>query len=226
VHARHRSPRNRTFHAPHEVLARHQHAHGFAAVVLAGRYAEAGDTGCHRVGPGDVLIHQPFESHIDRFDGVGAEVLVVPFAHPWTGPLLGTLDDCDAIVRAAEHDMAAAAAMIAARMQARVSVAGDWPDRLARALADDPALALGAWADAHGLHRGSVSRGFGEVFGVAPARFRLVARTHRSLRALRGTRASLRDVAQACGFADQAHMTRAIRGLTGLSPGRLRLDTI
>lgn len=225
MHAPPRQPRNRTFHAPHETLARHQHAHGFAAVVLAGRYAEAGDTGCHRVGPGDVLIHQPFESHLDRFDARGAEVLVVPLARPWTGPLLGTLADCDAIVRAAERDATHAVGLIAQTLEARASVAGDWPDLLARALVDDPALPLQAWAASRGLHSGSLSRGFGEVFGIAPARFRLVARTHRALRALRHTRMSLGDVAQACGFADQAHMTRAVRALTAASPRRLRIDT-
>lgn len=46
----------RMYHTPPDVLPRHQHAGGFAAVVLRGRYAEAGDTGCHRVTAGDVLI--------------------------------------------------------------------------------------------------------------------------------------------------------------------------
>jgi AraC-like DNA-binding protein len=226
VPLRRRSTRNRTFHAPHEVLARHQHAHGFAAFVLTGRYCEAGDTGCHRVGPGDVLVHAPFESHVDRFEARGAEVLVVPLADGWGGPVLGRIEDADAVVRVAERDPREAAALIAERITARSSVPGDWPDLLARALRSDPALSIAAWAAARGLHPGSVSRGFREVFGIAPARFRLVARAHTAVQSLRRTRVPLCDVAQDCGFADQAHMTRAVRALTALPPGQLRcLDT-
>ena len=213
---------SRTHHAPHEVLPRHQHPHGFAAVVLSGRYAEAGDTGCHQVEAGDVLIHQAFESHIDRFDAAGAEVLVVPLSTAWTGPLLGRLDDPDDIVRAAERDPQHAAGLIARRMVARASAVQDWPDLLARALRDDPALSLGDWATERGLHRGSLGRGFRQVFGVTPARFRLVARTHLAIHALQQPPAVLSEVACACGFADQAHMTRAIRTVCATSPARLR----
>jgi len=212
----------RTHHAPYEVLARHQHAHGFAALVLSGRYAEAGDTGCHRVEPGDVLIHQAFESHIDRFAGGGAEVLVLPLPLPWTGPLLGRVDVADDIVRTAEHDARAAVALLAGAILARRSEPYDWPDLLARALRDDPALGLAAWSDAQGLHRGSVSRGFRQLFGVTPARFRLIARTHRAIRVLLDTGAAPGDIAYDCGFADQAHLTRAIRALCATSPARLR----
>jgi AraC-like DNA-binding protein len=212
----------RTHHAPHEVLARHQHAHGFAAVVLAGRYSEAGDTGFHRVESGDVLIHHAFESHLDRFEAAGGEVLVIPLTHAWTGPLLGRVRDADEVVRAAERDAPAAATVLAGEMFARPSEPQDWPDLLAREMRDDPALALGSWASARGLHRGSISRGFRQVFGVTPVHFRLVARTHLAIRALRDTHAGLADIAHACGFADQAHLARAVRAVCATSPARLR----
>ena len=221
-----RSIGSRTLHAPHEVLARHQHAHGFAALVLTGRYCEAGDTGCHRVGPGDVLVHAAFESHIDRFDARGAEVLVVPLREEWSGPVVGRIADGDAVVRVAEGDPGDPAALLAARMTEHAGAPGDWPDLLARALRADPALSIVAWAAARRLHPGSVSRGFRQVFGITPARFRLVARTHGAVQSLRRSRASLCEVAHGCGFADQAHMTRAVRALTTLSPACLRhLDT-
>lgn len=213
---------NRTRHAPHEVLPRHQHAHGFAALVLRGRYAEAGDTGCHRVQAGDVLVHQPYESHIDRFEAAGAEVLVMPLEAEWSGPLVGRVPDADAIVRAAEHESVLAARLLAGSLVARADPPDDWPDQLARALRADPGLVIGTWAEARGLHRGSVSRGFRQVFGVTPARFRAVARTHLAIHALRHLSAPLCDVAGTCGFADQAHLTRAVRALTATSPSRLR----
>ena len=127
---------NRTHHAPHEVLARHQHAHGFAAVVLTGRYAEAGDTGCHRVEAGDVLIHRAFESHVDRFDDAGADVLVVPLPAGWNGPVLGRVADADAVARTAERNEGAVARLLASATTPRASPVQDWPDLLARALRD------------------------------------------------------------------------------------------
>jgi AraC-like DNA-binding protein len=213
---------NRTLHAPHDVLPRHQHAAGFAAVVLRGRYKEAGDTGCHRVVPGDVLVHRAWESHVDRFDARGAEVLVVPLPDTWRGPLLGRIGDPDAVVRAAERDASLAARTLARDLEPWIDVPDDWPDLLARTLRRDPDTRLDAWAEAMGLHRGSVSRGFRQVFGVTPASFRLVARTLRAVRALRVTRTPLGAIACDCGFADQAHMTRAVARLTRRSPAHLR----
>ena len=98
-----------THHAPNEVLPRHQHVDAFAALVLSGHYAEAGDAGRYRVEAGDLLIHQAFESHIDRFDSEGAEVLVIGLPGVWSGPLLGQIADPDKVVRTAEHDVTAEA---------------------------------------------------------------------------------------------------------------------
>ena len=211
-----------THHAPNEVLPRHQLAGAFAAIVLSGHYSEAGDTGCHRVGPGDVLVHQAFESHIDRFAGERAEVLVVALPGHWRGPLLGRIDDPDRVIRTAEHDVTAAAELLAREMVARPNAASDWPDLLAQELRRDPAMAVGEWALRQGLHPGSVSRGFRQVFGLTPAAFRLVARTHRAIAAMRAGPSSLCDIAGESGFADQAHMSRAIGKLAGMSPARLR----
>jgi AraC-like DNA-binding protein len=212
----------RTRHAPYEVLPRHQHAHGFAAVVLAGHYSEAGDTGRHRLAPGDVLVHRAYESHIDRFEAAGGDVLVIPLTQPWPGPMLGRVRDADDVVHVAEHDPLEAAGALAGKIVARASELHDWPDLLARVLNADPALALGPWASERGLHPGSLSRGFRQIFGITPAGFRLVARTHRAIRALRETRAALGDVAYACGFADQAHLTRAVRAMCAMPPSRVR----
>jgi len=212
----------RTHHAPNEVLPRHQHSGAFAALVISGHYVEAGDTGCHRVGPGDVLIHQAFESHIDRFSDERAEVLVVGLPGVWQGPLLGWIADPDRIVRLAERDGVAAVDLIAREMAARPCAPLDWPDLLARELRSDPRVALGDWAARRGLHPGSISRGFRQVFGVTPAAFRLRARTHNAIAAIRVSRAPLCEIADASGFADQAHMSRAVGRMAGMSPAQLR----
>ncbi len=190
--------------------------------MLSGGYVEAGDTGRHRVEAGDVVAHRAFESHLDRFDARGAEVLVLPLPRGWDGPVCGRIAEPDAVVRAAERDPADAALRLLEGLTATASPTADWPDELARALRADPGLALADWAEAAGLHLGSVSRGFRQVFAVTPAAFRLAQRTHRAVEAILGTASPLAVIAQDCGFADQAHMTRAMANLTGRTPSALR----
>jgi AraC-like DNA-binding protein len=220
-HARVAEP-GRMRHPPRQQLPRHPHGHGFAALVLAGGYVEAGDTGRHWMGPGDVLLHQAWERHLDRFDGRGAEVLVLPIADSDARLAASRVADPDAIARLAEHDRAEAARQLLAATRPRAEGGADWPDVLARGLRDDPALPLTPWARAHGLHPGSISRGFRQVFGVTPAGYRLIQRTRRAINAVRACAEPLSFIAQDCGFADQAHMSRAIRSLACTTPAALR----
>jgi AraC-like DNA-binding protein len=203
-------------------LARHRHDHAFIALVLSGGYVEAGDTGRHEVGPGDVVVHRPFESHLDRFDARGAEVLVLPLPADWDAPVRSRAADPDAVVRAAERSTMEATDLLLQALVPTAHAAADWPDLLAHALRTDPSLKLEDWAEAAGLHAASVSRGFRQVFAVTPAAFRLVQRGHQAIAAITRTPAPLAAVAQDCGFADQAHMTRAVVQLSGATPSALR----
>jgi AraC-like DNA-binding protein len=189
---------------------------------LSGSYVEVGDTGRHRVGPGDVLLHRPYESHLDRFERRGAEVLIVPIAWDGFACASGRLTDLDAIVRLLESNTGTAEETIFRQLQAKTAMMSDWPDHLASALHDDPALSIGEWASGHGLSLGSVSRAFGQIYGVSPATYRLLQRTHRAIRAILRTDTPLAAIAYSCGFADQAHMTRSVRRITALSPQALR----
>ncbi|MDR3441072.1 AraC family transcriptional regulator [Telmatospirillum sp.] len=202
---------------PGEVLVRHRHLQAFAAVVLAGRYSEPGDSGCHDVGAGDVIFHGPDESHLDRVSARGAEVLVLPLPDQWNSPPRGRVTDADELARLAEKDLRMAVERLA-DMATPVTVAEtDWPQRLATAIIANPALRLSDWARTEGLHLGSLSRGFRQVFEVSPKAFRLRARTHQALRLYRSTTLPGATIAYQCGFADQAHMIRSIAAVTGHS---------
>jgi AraC-like DNA-binding protein len=226
------APPGRMRHRGGETLHRHLHERPFAAIVLAGGYVEAGDTGRHCVTAGDVIVHRAFERHLDCFDPCGAEVLVLPLPARWRGSgrgsgrgsVRGHIADPDAIARLAERDPIAAQQLLDREMMAQPAKSHDWPDLLAADLIDAPDLSLARWAAQHGLHAASLSRGFRQQFEITPAQFRLIARTHRAIDRMLGTAVALSTVAAAEGFADQAHMTRSIVRQTGRSPRALRSE--
>jgi AraC-like DNA-binding protein len=204
-------------------LPRHQHRQAYAAVVLSGGYVEIGDRGRLRLTPGDVAFHGAFEAHRNEIGDRGAEVVNLPLDFRQTPQFaLGRIPDPDAVLRVAGADAADAACLMLASIEPCAQVPGDWPDLLATELGRAPEIALGEWAAAQGLAPESVSRGFQKAFGVSPKRFRAEARTRLALRLLLSSDAPLAQVAANCGFADQAHMTRALRALTGVTPSRWR----
>jgi AraC-like DNA-binding protein len=71
-----------------------------------------------------------------------------------------------------------------------------------------------------GLHVRSLERRFVEHLGLPPKRLaRLVRLRHVLARLHSGGYGTLADLAHACGYADQAHMTRDFKDLTGRAPG-------
>lgn len=203
-------------------MARHRHGQGYVALVLAGGYIEAGDRGRFRVEAGHAALHGAHESHLNEFFGRGAQVLNLPLppGH-WPEPI-GHVDDADAIARLAERDPAEAVVLLRATFRPAPARLDDWPDRLARALADDPALDLAAWADAMGIAPASLSRGFRRTYGTTAKRYRLEQRAIRALHRLPHWPGSIADLAADTGFADQAHLTRALTAMTGRTPRQLR----
>jgi len=202
----------------HCSVPRHRHALAYAALVLAGGYEESGTFGRYRVRAGQVLLHRRFDAHLDRFGRGGARILnLLLDEEPAFG--LGHVRDPDTLARLAEKDAPAAAETLAAQLQPLPAPVADWPDQLAQELQQDPQLRLDEWAERYGLAPATVSRGFGRVFATSPARYRAEARARCALAAITRGGESLAGIASAAGFADQAHMTRAIRALTGRPPG-------
>ncbi|QPF71930.1 helix-turn-helix transcriptional regulator [Roseateles sp. DAIF2] len=213
-----------SLHSAFERMPRHRHGQGYVALVLAGGYVEAGDRGRMRVEAGQAVFHGAHESHRNEFFGVGARVLNLPVPAGGIGEApLGRVDDADAIARLAERDPGAAAQLLRQSFRPSAARLNDWPDLLAAALAEDPALGLAEWADRMGIAPPSISRGFKRAYGTSPKRYRLELRVMQALRRLRGWQGSLAALAAETGFADQAHLTRAIVALTGQTPTRLMM---
>lgn len=195
---------------------RHRHATAYAAVVLSGGYLEAGGAGRWRAGAGDVLAHPAFDAHQNVLTG-RAWVLNIPLPAAADLPPVFRVADLDTVERAYRTDPAEAARLLIPA-RTRAPLIEDWPDLLAAALGADPTLSIGSWARAHGLAPAVVSRGFRATFGVTPAAFRVERRTGAAWRDLTTTVTPLAAIAHDRGFADQAHLSRSIRALTGASP--------
>lgn len=205
-------------------LDRHEHRQAYAAIVLAGAYEEAGDGGLIRVEAGDVVLHDGFEAHLNRFSGTGATVLNLQLPAEWEF-VAGRrrVDDVDGLVRASESSGAEAARELRSALRtAEPAAVSDWPEMLASEILRDPSVALSRWSESHGLTAWAVSRGFLQVFGVSPSGFRARVRARRAWKAIERGDTSLAAIAAELGFADQAHMTRSVRQLTGLTPAALR----
>lgn len=203
-------------------IPRHRHERAYAALVLAGSYEESGSRGRFRVRPGDVLLHDAFDAHLDRFESSGARIFSLEIEACPADTGIASVGDADAVVRIAERDTIEAGALLLAEIRRKPLVHYDWPDVLAEDLLGDPDWRLDEWARKRSLAPSTVSRGFRKVFGVAPAAFRLGARARHAFRMITGSGESFAAVAATAGFADQAHMGRAIRALTGAPPGSWR----
>jgi AraC-like DNA-binding protein len=204
------------------MLARHQHRSAYATIVLEGSYEEAGDAGRIVAQAGDVLLHAPFSAHLDRVGRQPARVLDLPLADRAASFARARVADADLLVRIAERDALEAAAGLLDSIQPCSDDRRDAVDALAAALRRPPPPRIAHWAANTGRSREALSRQFRSVYGISAAQYRLEAMARHAWREVVGGTASLADIACATGFADQAHMTRAVARLTGATPGSWR----
>jgi AraC family transcriptional regulator len=93
--------------------------------------------------------------------------------------------------------------------------------RVTSRLLDDLAgdTSLSELAALCGLSRSYFIRAFKQTTGMPPYRWLLMQRVKRAKDLLRGTHMPIADVAVACGFADQSHLTRVFSKAFRISPG-------
>jgi AraC-like DNA-binding protein len=201
------------------IFDRHSHGQAYAAIVISGGYEEAGDHGRFKVEAGNVVLHERFEAHINRFSGSGAVVLNIALPREASFlPGLATVADADLIVRLAQTNRVQAARLLLSTIAQREAEHADWPDELASALIANPSLSLSRWSESNRLTPWGVSRGFMQVFGLSPSAFRVRTRARKAWKAIQSDKAPLAAIASDLGFADQPHMTRGVKQLTGMGP--------
>jgi AraC family transcriptional regulator len=95
-------------------------------------------------------------------------------------------------------------------------------DFVADHLAED--ISLDDLADLTGLTCKHFARAFKQSTGLPPHQYLIVQRIEAAKRCLVDAKASLADIALACGFADQSHFTATFRKVVGVPPGTWRRD--
>ncbi len=203
-------------------MPRHRHEHSYVAVVISGSYQECGDEGRFQVATGDALVHAPFQAHRDHVSVGGATILNLPCPPELVQASRLEVQDPDALAVAAERDMKEAFMMLASNACSSDRELCDWPDLLALRLRNMESFQLSRWARSHGLAPETVSRGFARAYGITPLLYRAEVRSRRAVAAIQAGRRPLVEVALSQGFSDQSHMTRAVRMLTGRTPGQWR----
>ena len=206
-------------------LPRHQHLDSYATVVLEGRFVEAGFAGRARAIAGVALLHGVLDVHADQMLSAGARILRLP----WPSTLEGAFQvrDPDFLVRVAERDpQEAAAALMDDIASSRHSAhrCNDWPDLLANGLAARDMPELRVWAKRHHVRPETLSRGFRAAYGCSPSTYRLQLRARRAWSLVTHEQTPLATIAAETGFADHAHMSRAVKMLTGRTPSDWRQD--
>ena len=75
-----------------------------------------------------------------------------------------------------------------------------------------------------GLSTGHFSRKFRRSYGLSLGRFILRRRVQRAMHLIQASSMPLSTLSLELGFDSQSHFTRVFRGLTGMTPGRLRRE--
>jgi AraC family transcriptional regulator len=233
------------------LLERHVHERPIVCVMLEGSFDHVGDRRSHDCTPGTVLIEPAGDPHGNAIKRGGARVLVVEpepsedllravaglleasayFRHS------GVVSRAHALARElAAKDAAAPLALeagaldmlaVAARLKAHAGGAEPpWLRRVREMVEDrfrDP-LRLSELAREAGVHPAHLSRAFRERYReTIHGRLRRL-RLEWAMRRLVESDDPIAAIALSAGFADQSHLTRALKARTGVTPAAYRRE--
>lgn len=224
----------------------HRHNRPHMVIVYGGRWKETSSNGPIEVGAGEVLFHPAGFVHASNAGDPGTELVIVRVDLEMTQafcPLYGNVARDvrlpfevlrgipDRIREELGHgDEAAAVILESLAMQmmalgSRTSGNGSWvpPLWLAEAIrhvrkALATPLTVRSLAASVGVSPSRLSHVFRAAMGRSVSEYIRECRVRAAAAALRETADPIGDVALACGFYDQAHLTRAFKTLRSMTP--------
>lgn len=235
-------------YSPLTRLPAHAHERAYVAFVLQGCFQELCGRESIECTAGTVLLHPAEEIHADAFTSRGGRVFSVELDLAEGGELGRVYPGRQVIrggpvfrlglglcLRLAGGDGLADLHVeeFAHSLGAELCHLRRLPDRMARSAwmgrAKDflhahfaEPLSLAAIARNAGVHPVHLARQFRRTHGCTVGDFIRSLRVQRALELLLDSEQPISRIAADCGFADQSHLTRRLKSLTGASPGRLR----
>jgi AraC-like DNA-binding protein len=236
---------------PGRTLAPHTHRHPVLTFILAGRVQERCVSGGQACDPLSLVVIPAGALHGETFPSPGARCLIVEMSGE-RGMDLSDCSRLFDEPRCASGSAVASLGMqlhhefrqtddvtglaiegLVLQLSAAVArsdggpVRGAAPPWLARArdalhASVGCSVSIGGLASAAGVHPVYFTRAFGRVYGCPPAEYVRRLRVDAACHALTHSDATLADIAMACGFADQSHMSRQFQRRIGVTPGQFR----
>jgi AraC-like DNA-binding protein len=212
---------------------RHTHEKLQISILLRGSMREDVAARANVVCAGDVIVKPAGVSHENAYDGtriICVDVDPKEIDLPLAGYAVHRLDDAVATgLRVAQRFLGGAdvedhvADLVAALAERRVRDHKAAVRAAAMLEASFPRnLRVSAVAQELRLHPVYLSRVFREQWGCTPREYLQRLRARAAMNRIATTTEPLADVAHDSGFCDQAHMTRVIGRVAGLSPAVLR----
>ena len=225
----------------------HGHHPAYFTAVLSGEYEERTGRVTRFVRDGVLLFHPADEEHAVRFIAQGTRVFrILPLEPMLEAQRLTRASFASALTGAGAHHIVGrmrehyltadpVAALVIDGLAcelvaccASVRSSGSWNcagalrarDLLEANLSRPPSLQ--ALAEVAGCHPITVARAFRRKFGCSIGAYIRRRRLEQASSMLRSTDLPISTVSARTGFADQAHLTRALRQATGYTPAVLR----
>ncbi|MEP6509131.1 MAG: helix-turn-helix transcriptional regulator [Gemmatimonadales bacterium] len=221
---------------------RHNHDSGHICAVLAGGFIERDKSSWRDVGPGTVRVSGGAHHDIDFSDN-GALCLVMEVTSDEIGALgAPRFFENDLRLSALAYEMKTASdkgdaanslksesltteflAQLSRRLNGKPELVPPWLERV-RSMIHDTAgrITVSGLAIEAEVHRVHLARTFRDHYGIPVTRYARQVKVQTALGLLRRKDISLAHVAFETGFADQSHLTRAVRAESGRTPGAIR----
>jgi hypothetical protein len=233
---------------PLEVLDWHEHRNLSFCFVMKGSYQETTRHRTFTCRPGDVVIKPGGRLHQNRFSQLGAVCLLLKISEESFGHSAGLIErELNGPIH--DYHLARIGLELREELQATDSLSAIMLEAIAlrtvvsglRLVRDrskkqaqveamreslDARVGAGDVAGAclTAIERKSVRRLFYDTEGCTINSYIVRRRTFRAFAELLNTDHSLADIAARCGFYDQAHFTKVLATLFGITPGRLRQE--
>lgn len=231
-----------------QAFSRHAHATSSLALVLRGNVEEVAGECVTRAESGGWVIKPAGSWHATRFGPYGAATLQLEW--PQARPLISDLLTRDGSAYRWGNDLQVAAALLqvycavrtpeargslqdsvldalgalAAHVRRPPGCPPAWMCRVEKHIRErlEDALRVRDLALLAGVHPVHLARVFQHTHGCGVVEFVQRARVRAAAKCLAARRRSIGEIAAACGFFDQAHLTRVFRRELGITPARYR----